>query len=98
MRRKIESIKKFRADHVIYPSGTDLQDPESVDSLLKVDRMADRNKVISLSVFSRPQRASVIEQSYTNKEFDDQYKHYSLAASQGLFNPRLLMESRKRMQ
>ena len=47
---------------MIYPSGTDLQDPEAVDSLLKVDRMADGNKVISLSVFSRPQRASVIEQ------------------------------------
>jgi hypothetical protein len=69
-----------------------------VDSLLKLDKMADGNQVISLSLFSRPQRTSVIEQAYTNKEFDDEYRHYSLAASQGLFNPRLVMESRKRMQ
>lgn len=100
VRRKLESIKKFRANHVVYPSGTELiQDPESVDSLLKLDKMADGNQVISLSLFSRPQKTSFVEQAYTNKQFDDEYKHYSLsAASQGLFNPRLVMESRKRMQ
>jgi hypothetical protein len=97
-RKKLEAIKKFRADKVIYPSGTELfQEPETVDSLLKTEKMVDGNNVISLSIFSRPNRASVIENSYTNKEFDDQYKHYSITASQGLFNPRLLMEGRKRM-
>jgi hypothetical protein len=74
VRRKLESIKKFRANHVVYPSGTELiQDPESVDSLLKLDKMADGNQVISLSLFSRPQKTSFAEQSYTNKQFDDEY-------------------------
>ena len=99
VRRKLESIKKFRADHVVYPSGTEvIQDPEFVDSLLKLDKMADGNQVLSLSLFSRPQRTSIVEQAYTNKQFDDEYKNYSLANTQGLFNPRLVMESRKRMQ
>jgi hypothetical protein len=50
---------------------------------------------MSLSVFTRPYKASKAEDSFTNKEIDDTYKTFSLGKTDGLFNPKLALEHRK---
>jgi hypothetical protein len=52
-------------------------------------------EIISLSVFTRPYKASRAEDSFTNKEIDDNYKTFSLGTTEGLFNPKLALEHRK---
>lgn len=52
---------------------------------------------MSLSVFTRPYKASKAEDSFTNKEIDDTYKTFSLGKTDGLFNPKLALEHRKQL-
>ena len=50
-----------------------------------------------MSVFSRPYKASRAEDAFTNKEIDDTYKTFSLGKTEGLFNPKMALESRKQL-
>jgi hypothetical protein len=52
-------------------------------------------EIMSLSVFTRPYKATRAEDSYTNKEIDDTYKTFSLGKTEGLFNPKVALENRK---
>lgn len=69
---------------------------EPEDKLIK-SYVKGGQEIISLSVFTRPYKASRAEDSFTNKEIDDTYKTFSLGKTEGLFNPKLALEHRKQL-
>ena len=70
---------------------------EPEDKLIK-SYVKGGQEIVSLSVFSRPHRATLAEDSFTNKQMiDDNYKSFALSKTEGLFNPKLQLEHRKQL-
>lgn len=99
-RRRVETIRSLYQEKVLPGGydpnklGEDGQPTEPEDKLIKT-YVKGGQEVISLSVFTRPYRATRAEDSFTNKEIDDNYKNFSLGKTEGLFNPKLALEHRK---
>ena len=99
-RRRVETIRSLYQEKVLQGGydpnklGEDGLPTEPEDKLIKT-YVKGGQEVISLSVFTRPYRATRAEDSFTNKEIDDTYKSFSLGKTEGLFNPKLALENRK---
>ena len=99
-RRRVETIRSLYQEKVLPGGydpnklGEDGQPTEPEDKLIKT-YVKGGQEVISLSVFTRPYRATRAEDSFTNKEIDDNYMSFSLGKTEGLFNPKLALEHRK---
>lgn len=94
-RRRIESLRSLYSEKVLTGGynpnkvGEDGLVIEPEDKLIK-SYVKGGQEIVSLSVFSRPHRATLAEDSFTNKQMiDDNYKSFALSKTEGLFNPKL---------
>ena len=102
-RRRVETIRNLYQEKVLQggfnpnktgEDGNPLPPGEPEEKLIKT-YVKGGQEIMSLSVFTRPYKATKAEDSYTNKEIDDTYKTFSLGKTEGLFNPQMALENRK---
>ena len=98
-KRRVETIRRNLSTVLYTGASKDSADDEKKEKEpnLLTTYTGSKHEVLSLSVFSRPQKPTEAQLAYTNKEFDDNYKYQSLKSTHNLFDPKAALEGRKVM-
>lgn len=95
-RRRIESIRRFQSIVLKTENKSSALDESMLmDRPIKPHHMGSINETMSLSVFNRPRRSTVVEQLFKN--FDDNYKTFKLETNSGVLDSRLALENRLKL-